>query len=1206
MKRSITKCASVLSVPAGNFEAAPEGAIVGVAIENLTKVFGKKKAAVNGLNLNFYQDQINCFLGHNGAGKTTTISMLTGLYTPTSGTARLNGKDIRHDMDAIRTSMGVCPQHNVLFSSLTVEEHLLFFGRIKGVDEKVLKDEIDGMLSEMGLEARNMAPPSLTKNFPKRKLSVGMAFVGGSRTVFLDEPTAGVDPFSRRAIWELLIKYRKGRTVILTTHFMDEADLLGDRIAIISNGRLQCCGSSVNILNSLSIKRHSERVWSVIAKSWGRAGKALLLQEVLSVVPSARPRRVDGADSDDSQVVYTLPDRHDVAAITALLERLDHQRDALGIASYAISDTSLEEIFLKVAEKKESDGSQSDVLALEDDDETTTGKMLAEPVSGGRLLLQQYVSLAVKRFHYVRRDLKGLFTQLVLPAFFVMLALALSPNLNNGSTVEVVMRPDLLGKPVVSFVKQDQGSTTWGAKYLASMLKDGVGTALVGSDDTKKLPSLRSDTVPDHACTNSPPGNSTRDWTLPSGELYYDATGTALEDWLVSTYQNCRKNRFGGVSYGASYPLKGFSKADTVKVWFDGKTAAVSADVPAYLNTINNVILRASLPDGTNTREYGIETSNWPLPDNPDDDKDKVDAFEVVVVLSSAITVIFAMSFVPASFVMYLVEERMGQSKHLQLVSGLRPYIYWLQSYTWDLVSFIVSEFLVILIFVAYQTPMYTSGSNVVALICLIFMYGVSCTPMLYLFSWFFRIPSMAFLVLSTGNLLVGMATTVTIMVMKITSPDSVDVVEGVFLVLPQYCLGQGLMNMAMNHFKTKSMEAMGYEGDSPMTWDVTGKYLVAMAVAAAVLVCAVFLAEQSTHWWHFLQQSSSDEEVKPSDVGGEAEEDVLRERQRVANGEADGGMLVLKRLTKRYKRGAAPAVAGVSLGVERGQCFGLLGLNGAGKTSIFKMLTGDTLISGGDALVDGRSVRGDMDSVRRLTGYCPQFDALIPLLSVREHLVLYSGLRGVEPRQRPAAVRRAIDMLDLGAHEDKQAKALSGGNKRKLSAAIALVGDPLLLYMDEPTTSMDPCARRFVWQRVRRVVAAGRSVLLTSHSMEECEALCSRLTIMVNGRLTCLGSPQHLKHRYGSGYIAIIRCPVARVEEAKSLLLQRLPGGVIVESHLNQVKMQFPPELPLVRIFRSLDETRINGFVSDYSVSQTTLEDVFMRFARAQKAEAT
>ncbi|KAE8736684.1 ABC-transporter, subfamily A member 03 [Frankliniella occidentalis] len=1183
-------------------EPEPENGVVGVSIDKLGKVFGKK-AAVNGLSLNFFENQINCFLGHNGAGKTTTISMLTGMYPPTSGTARLYGLDIRKDMDAIRANMGVCPQHNVLFNSLTVEEHLLFFGRIKGMSEKELKGDIDMMLSEMDLEKKRKAFANTLSGGMKRKLSVGMAFVGGSKVVFLDEPTAGVDPFSRRGIWELLVKFRKGRTIILTTHFMDEADLLGDRIAIMSEGQLQCCGSSVFLKERLGSGYHLT-IELEEAKPYDLERKERLLREVQSVMPTARPQ--DRDDVEEAEVVYTLPDRHDVAAITALFERLDERREQLGIASYAISDTSLEEIFLRVAERKaEADaaGSISDVVNVGDDDGSSS-ELLVDSLSGVSLLWHQYVALTRKRFNYVRRDPKGLFTQLVLPAIFVMLALALSSSTGSGTPPAIQMQPSLLSWPAVSFFEQTQGDD-WGDKYAKSLKSDGLGPSLVAGGTVDKDMDLTRRT-PDYHCTNSPPDPQKAEWSvvLPSKELVYDLTGSDTETWLMNTNTACQRNRFGGVTFGAQYngttEYGQFGQADNARIWFSTKGYA---SVPAYQNAINNVILRASLPAGKTPRDYGILTNSWALPADPDaDDDNKIDPVEVSVVLSSAITVIFAMSFVPASFVMYLVEERVEQSKHLQLVSGLRPYIYWLQNYTWDLVNFTAAEIFVILIFVAFQTPMYVSGKNLTALIFLIFLYGMSCTPLLYLFHWFFRIPSMAFLVLSTGNLFIGLVGTVTMMVMTVTSTAATrQVVETLFLMLPQYCLGQGLMNMAMNHFQSLILEMQGQPGISPLDWEVTGKHMVAMASMSAVLAVAVFLAEQSTHWWHGWAQGSRNE-VAEADAN--KEDDVLREEQRVAEGRADQGMLVLKKITKRYNRKAPPAVAGVSLGVERGQCFGLLGLNGAGKTTIFKMLTGDTLISGGDALVSGRSVRADMDSVRRMTGYCPQFDALVPLLTVREHLDLYSSLRGTPDRHRPLAVRRAIQLFDLGAHKDKNAKDLSGGNKRKLSAAIALVGEPSLLYMDEPTTSMDPVARRFVWQRVRRVVASGRSVLLTSHSMEECEALCARLTIMVNGKLTCIGSPHHLKHKYGSGYLAVVRCSLPRVHEATELLLQRLQGASVVESHLHQIKLQLPPHLSLIAIFTALDEARRGGSVEDYSVTQTTLEDVFMRFARAQRAE--
>uniref|UniRef100_A0A8B9FQU2 ABC transporter domain-containing protein n=1 Tax=Amazona collaria TaxID=241587 RepID=A0A8B9FQU2_9PSIT len=229
----------------------------GVSIRNLVKIYhNSSHVAVNGLSLDFYEGQITSFLGHNGAGKTTTMSILTGLLPPTSGTAYILGWDIRSDIDSIRKTMGMCPQHNVLFDILTVEEHVWFYGRLKGLSEERVKAEMEQLIQDTGLPHKRGEQTRNLSGGMQRKLSVAIAFVGGSRVVILDEPTAGVDPYSRRSIWELLLKYRKGRTIILSTHYMDEAELLGDRTAIISQGRLCCCGSPLFLKARLGTGYH--------------------------------------------------------------------------------------------------------------------------------------------------------------------------------------------------------------------------------------------------------------------------------------------------------------------------------------------------------------------------------------------------------------------------------------------------------------------------------------------------------------------------------------------------------------------------------------------------------------------------------------------------------------------------------------------------------------------------------------------------------------------------------------------------------------------------------------------------------------------------------------------------------------------------------------------------------------------------------------
>ena len=149
------------------------------------------------------------------------------------------------------------------------------------------------------------------------------------------------------------------------------------------------------------------------------------------------------------------------------------------------------------------------------------------------------------------------------------------------------------------------------------------------------------------------------------------------------------------------------------------------------------------------------------------------------------------------------------------------------------------------------------------------------------------------------------------------------------------------------------------------------------------------------------------------------------------------------------------------------------------------------------------------------VVGYCPQENSLDPLLTVKETLHAYCMMKGLPAGEATdCAVRRALGSLDIEGHADRLGKQLSGGTKRKVCAAVALLGGPQLVLMDEPTSGMDVVAKRLMWKVIRREMAAGASVILTSHSMEECEALCTRIAIMADGSFRCIGSPEHIKRK--------------------------------------------------------------------------------------------
>ena len=203
-------------------------------------------------------------------------------------------------------------------------------------------------------------------------------------------------------------------------------------------------------------------------------------------------------------------------------------------------------------------------------------------------------------------------------------------------------------------------------------------------------------------------------------------------------------------------------------------------------------------------------------------------------------------------------------------------------------------------------------------------------------------------------------------------------------------------------------------------------------------------------------------------------------------------------------------AVERIGFGLDYGECFALLGVNGAGKTTTFKSLTRDIVPSSGEISIAGYNVLTQFGEARKLIGYCPQHNAIFDLMTVEEHLWFFARIKGVPPKRRKQVVEDCIKQLRLEAHRKSPSGTLSGGWKRKLSVAVAIVGNPPIILLDEPSAGMDPEARRFMWSVVEKISQRDKksAVILTTHSMEEAEALSTKMGIMVRGGIfRCFGS---------------------------------------------------------------------------------------------------
>ncbi|KAJ6638915.1 Phospholipid-transporting ATPase ABCA3, partial [Pseudolycoriella hygida] len=319
-----------------NIESDPNDLYVGIKVRNLRKVYAKKKVAVNGLTMNIFDDQITVLLGHNGAGKTTTMLMLTGMLSPSSGTAIINRYDIRKNIQKARGSIGLCPQHNILFDQLTVREHIEFYGRLKGLTKRQVQIEVNRYTAQLGMRLMINSRAKNLSGGMKRKLSVTIALCGESKVVFLDEPTTGMDVVARRALWDLLLYEKRDRTIILTTHFMDEADILGDRIAIMAEGELKCYGTP------FFLKKRFESGYRLICEKNDVCDPSNVTGLLQQFIPQI------GIKSENArELVYILPVAN-VNTFEAMFEQLEEKQQELNLSSFGVSLTPLEEIFFKV------------------------------------------------------------------------------------------------------------------------------------------------------------------------------------------------------------------------------------------------------------------------------------------------------------------------------------------------------------------------------------------------------------------------------------------------------------------------------------------------------------------------------------------------------------------------------------------------------------------------------------------------------------------------------------------------------------------------------------------------------------------------------------------------------------------------------------------------------------------------------------------
>mmetsp|Transcript_18020 Transcript_18020/g.36628 ORF Transcript_18020/g.36628 Transcript_18020/m.36628 type:complete len:1943 (+) Transcript_18020:73-5901(+) len=1284
-----------------------------VQIKGLNKVYHTNngpKVAVEDLTLNFYKGQISCLLGHNGAGKTTTISILNGMTKLTKGVAKIGPHSVASEMNIIRKKIGVCPQHDVLFKTLTVSEHLRLFATIKGIPSARHNDLIKGILEDVGMPEKYSWYASTLSGGQKRKLSLAIAFLGDSEVVFLDEPTSGMDPYSRRFTWDVIRRKKSGKVIVLTTHFMDEADLLGDRIAIMSEGSLRCVGSS------LFLKKEYGVGYNIILEknSSGRCDDAAIDRLVKGSISDA-----ELLSSVGMEVSYQLP-LEAAPKFPDMLTTLDNQLTNLGLVSYGISVTTLEEVFLTIARSAlRGDADLSNENSDNSDTRAARAKVQYNKIDASNsfeFFKRHLTALLHKRFIISKRDWGTWITSYIMPMAFIALGMygtmieqngyqyeskdmtvqsfsgAKSPVLYNAEGVT-----DCYSSPYSYACEPDAAEydDPWArCKYdsvssgFMTQRKDrgpeGTAANAISLEDELFLEGYFEVTnaAPLESCYAYRTDEITTlteevEWAkVPSVNSVAPSVGDFATE-LMATRNDYKESRFGSLLW-TSTPMNPenntlFYNASTAggvnKLRFDSEkfveyVAIVNFTsahaLPSMMNLAHELI--AKTIDDLVT----ITTRNHPFPKTLT--QQEVTKSEAVG--GTIFCLMVAFPFVPASFASFAISERVSKSKHIQMVSGVSSQLYWLSMFIWDFSCFLVSAALMIILLYAFDIEGLTEDDTFGVFIALILSWGAASATFGYCWSFFFSssMPLLGFTVFCSFVLgymasLVAYILDLVIALMR-SSEDTdkntlntiiqvYDWMTGIGRFFPTFNLGLGLQRIS-NRGVISAVNNMGTTVYDPWHDKIAKQEVIFLlaSIPGYFLLCLIIQHISVNPKIMGCISSVIQRPIKSYEEIKDWDDDVSQENltcDRIASGPASQmPTIVVNGLKKQYglfNRCGKPklAVKSVSFSVEPGTCFGLLGVNGAGKTSTLGMITGEFAPSAGECYLDQKSILKNSDEIKRVIGYCPQFDALFPLMTGREHLKYYARLKGVLEKDIEAVVNEQIKRMDLTAHCDRVSKGYSGGNRRKLSVACALIGDPKIVFLDEPSTGMDPLARRFMWSIVNQITREmDTSVILTTHSMEECEALCGKLGIMVDGYFRCIGSGQHLKNKFGRGFqieINVFEAESSGAGEADNQVSSQpstgAPGALgvggtlnteqVVDKVLESFRSTFQHfkmlerqgnrmrislgsltrldgvRLTVAQLFGTIEGMKESLKIRDYSITQTSLEQIFNQFATLQ-----
>ncbi|KAH9948219.1 P-loop containing nucleoside triphosphate hydrolase protein [Amylocystis lapponica] len=1111
---------------------------VAMSIRNLGKDFkaGRKGVitAVSDLTLNIPKYGIFVLLGSNGAGKSTVMSILAGLLGRTRGSVTFEGGHAQ----APRGAIGLVPQKNVLFPELTCAQTLRVWRAVKTQDGAPEDEDVEQLLRDCDLGKKVHYNASALSGGQKRKLQLAIGLVGGSKILLVDECTSGVDPLSRRALWRTLTSVRHERTILFTTHFLDEADLLGDTIAVLkAPGTLVAEGTPVSLKSTYG-EGYTVQVSFNSAEVVDKSEGGELLDRIRELAPLTYTSSSAPLDAS-----YHLKSK-DTTVVQRVLELVEKEREVLNIASYSVLGTSIEDIFLGLMH----DDTKGKVVELEKVESMpslpTTPPTLELTDGRRRSPIGQALTIFHKRVLVLRRSW-------------------LSPLLAVGVAV--------LASCVPLFFISGRAQTC--VTPLQQLFPESIflPTSAIGSflqaqaeGFTSGLPIL-----------TYPPGIlSTLGPSFAEVPVQNITDSTTLTDIVYADYMNLT---VGGIS----------ADVQSGSVMYAWEASPPGSNGLVMQNLASNIVLKMAL----NATGHAAD---GPVIISPSTEYFPAIAAGSLVALKWIAFFGAGMAVFPAFFSLYVSKERRSAVQAMQLSNGLsNPIGLWLGHLLFDSIFCVIAATIMTIVYAAASNQFNGLGF----LWFILVQYGIVGALFSYCISLMVASPLAAFAV-SAGYQVIIFVLYLAAYLLTLTYAKTTDTNKDLNIIHFTMSIVAPVVSVLRGALVSINQFSLLCDGSTPVTTksmgEITrfgGPILYLFVYGFVLFGILVWVDSGSIFPRRTVSRKSS---VVPTSADASApgrvgRHDVDDEAAAVAT--SDDVLRVLN-VVKAY--GSKRVVDDVSFGVARNTIFALLGPNGAGKTTTFNIIRNEVLPDEGDVVISGTSVVHHPRTARLSLGVCPQFTAIDSEMTVEEHLLIYGRLKGLH---RGEEVRRNVQSLmratSLDMYADRLASKLSGGNQRKLSLAIALIGNPSVVLIDEFSTGIDAKMKRDMWGTLRNV-AVGKAIVITTHSMEEASALANKVGILAK-RMLAVGSTNSLAERYATYEVHFStrsREDVVRAQE----LMARIPGSRMADDVATRFEVPLGNGLSLAQLFAVLAE---HGTFAEYTVERATLESVFLKVIR-------